>query len=160
MTEIQIRLANPDDAEGMAAVLNPIIAAGGTTAHETPVTSDDMVEIIASAICCHVALDDAGEIAGMQWLDRLERLPADCGDIATFARLEPKRPGVGRALFSATCAAARAQGLTQLNAVIRADNVPGLGYYAKMGFRDHDVRPAVPLRDGTPVDRIVKRFAL
>ena len=67
MTEIQIRLANPDDAEGMAAVLNPIIAAGGTTAHETPVTSDDMVEIIASAICCHVALDDAGEIAGMAW---------------------------------------------------------------------------------------------
>jgi hypothetical protein len=29
-----------------------------------------------------------------------------------------------------------------------------------MGFFDHEIVPAVPLKDGTPVDRIRKRFAL
>jgi hypothetical protein len=29
-----------------------------------------------------------------------------------------------------------------------------------MGFIDHEIVPAVPLKDGTPVDRIRKRFAL
>jgi hypothetical protein len=29
-----------------------------------------------------------------------------------------------------------------------------------MGFADHSVRAAVPLKDGTPVDRIGKRFSL
>lgn len=164
MPEIQIRPAKPGDAPAMAAILNPIIAAGGTTAREEPVDAAYMAEVIATAICCHVAEDGAGTrngtLAGMQWLDRLPELPPDVGDIATFARMAPKRPGVGRALFAVTCQAARASGLSELNAVIRADNVPGLGYYGKMGFEDHDVLPGVPLKDGTPVDRIVKRFAL
>ena len=40
----------------------------------------------------------------------------------------------------------------------RADNTPGLGYYGKMGIKEVDRLIAVPLSDGTPVDRVIRRF--
>ncbi|MEM9148767.1 MAG: GNAT family N-acetyltransferase, partial [Pseudomonadota bacterium] len=55
---------------------------------------------------------------------------------------------------------AKNAGLIALNATIRADNRVGLAYYSRMGFQDYAVRPAVPLADGSPVDRISKRFDL
>ena len=68
--------------------------------------------------------------------------------------------GVGSALLDATTARAREIGLTAINATIRGDNTGGLTFYSRMGFIDHEIVPAVPLKDGTPVDRIRKRFAL
>jgi hypothetical protein len=47
-----------------------------------------------------------------------------------------------------------------INATIRADNVGGLAFYSRLGFTDHGISRAVPLRDGTPVDRVSKRFIL
>lgn len=44
------------------------------------------------------------------------------------------------------------------NATIRADNAGGLAYYARMGFQDYAVARGVPLADGTPVDRISRRY--
>jgi hypothetical protein len=41
-------------------------------------------------------------------------------------RRSPRLPGVGAALFPATCAVAETLGLVAINAAIRADNVPGL----------------------------------
>ena len=70
------------------------------------------------------------------------------------------RTAIGSALFAATCAEARRLGLTGINATIRADNSGGLAFYSRQGFRDHSVRAAVPLKDGTPVDRVSKRFSL
>ena len=90
-------------------------------------------------IACHVALDSEGEVAGFQWIGRHPKLPDDCVDIATFTRRKLPVRGAGRALFAATLEFARTAGYTQINATIRADNVPGLGYYAKMGFADHAV---------------------
>ena len=66
----------------------------------------------------------------------------------------------GTALFERTKAAARALGLVAIGATIRADNHSGLPFYEKMGFRTYDVARAVPLGDGTPVDRIRKRYDL
>ena len=68
--------------------------------------------------------------------------------------------GVGSALFRATRERALALGLTAINATIRADNAGGLAFYSRQGFRDHSVAKAVPLSDGTPVDRISKRYSL
>ena len=39
-------------------------------------------------------------------------------------------------------------GFTVINATIRADNVPGLAYYAKMGFREYKVDADVHLARG------------
>ena len=43
---------------------------------------------------------------------------------------------------------------------IRDSNESGLAYYSKIGFIDYSVNKAVPLNDGTPVDRISKKYAV
>ena len=160
---IAVRPIQLSDVPAASAILNRIIAIGGTTAHQVPYDTERFAAAYVSSddlICCHVALDAAGQVAGFQWLGRNPKLPPGCADIATFARQAPVLPGVGTALFTVTCRVARAQGMKQINATIRADNRPGLGYYAKMGFVDHSVARAVPLSDGTPTDRVSKRFTL
>ena len=151
------------DVAQATELLNHIIRAGGTTAMQeelTPAAFEAKFLRADDVLCCHVALDPEGAVAGFQLLNWYDALPEGCADISSFARQVPVLKGVGRALFPVTCAAARAAGATQINATIRADNVPGLAYYTKMGFVDHAVAKAVPLRDGRPVDRISKRFAL
>lgn len=82
------------------------------------------------------------------------------GHIGTFARLGRTQRGTGSRLFAATLRLAAARGLAAINATIRADNAGGPAFYGRLGFTDHARRRAVPLRDGTRIDRISKRFAL
>ena len=158
-----IRPAEPKDAPEMAALLNEIIDIGGTTAFEDPVTTAQVLEwYIASEglFCCHVAVDDAYAIAGFQSLEGDAGDAEKIGYIATFARQTPLVKGVGTALFQSTKAQAHARNVVRINAKIRADNAPGLAYYSKMGFVDHDIQRGVPLKDGTPMDRVIKLFSL
>lgn len=153
---MKIRTVTPQDAEALTQLLNDVIGAGGTTAIETPLTPAEFSEWFISgsnALSCHVAEVD-GLLVGFQALSADDALPPDTADIATFSRLSPKVRGVGSALFPATLAAAKSHGFKHINATIRADNVGGLAYYHKMGFRDYDRLPQVPLSDGTPIDRI------
>lgn len=157
-----VRPFQKDDAAELTAILNAIIARGGTTAY---LKSFDPATLRAahldgpSVLCCHSAVSN-GVPVGFQCLNRVSYLPQGWGDIATFSRRDPPLRGVGRALFQATLVRARALGLTALNATIRADNALGLAYYAAMGFVDDSIHCAVPLADGTPVDRIRRRFDL
>lgn len=162
MTVPTIRPVAAADAAELAELLNAIIARGGTTAWETPFTPDhlrDAYLIGPTVHCCFVA-DGDGVLLGFQTLGTQGFLPPEIGDIATFARVGGTQAGVGTALFAATKARARELGLAAINATIRADNTGGLAFYSRMGFIDHEVVPAVPLKDGTPVDRIRKRFLL
>lgn len=159
---ITIRPVCAEDAPALAGLLNAIIARGGTTAFETPFTADGLNRSYLTGPtvhCCFVAEAD-GQLLGFQTVGTQPFLPKQVGDIATFTRLGGSQGGVGTALFTATKARARELGLAAINATIRADNVGGLTFYGRMGFIDHEVVPAVPLQDGTPVDRIRKRFAL
>lgn len=149
-----IRKARPDDAVAMTAILNEIIAIGGTTAYQTPVSSTYFDAFIASKdpkVFVHVAEDN--DLLGFQWM---QPDAGGLGGIASFAKPGITGRGIGSALFAATLKASRAAGYETLEATIRADNDGGLRYYSKMGFRDHTVFEAVPLSDGTPVDRIQK----
>lgn len=161
-SEIPVRPTQPADIPALTAMINRIIAIGGTTAYETPFSEADLVTKLLDdtrLVCCHTAFDPVqGTPAGYQVLKTHPELPEGWGDIATFARPEPKLPGVGTALFAATTGFARSHGLIAINATIRGDNAGGLAYYAKMGFIDYAVAKAVPLSDGTPVDRISKRY--
>ena len=113
-----------------------------------------------SVICCFVAEESDGGLVGFQSLVRSEDLPRAVGDIATFSRVGRTRRGIGSRLFAATREEARRRGLTAISATIRADNAGGLALYSKLGFTDHGVDRAVPLLDGTEIDRIRKRHAL
>ena len=163
MPAIVVRPMRAGDVPVACTILNEIISTGGTTAFEENVSEADFSPMYLHGpdfIACHAALDAEGKVAGFQWIGRNPTLPNDCADIATFTRRTFPLRGAGRALFPATQGVALAEGYAQINATIRADNLSGLGYYAKMGFVDHGVTPDVPLRDGTPVDRISKRFSL
>lgn len=162
-TKIVIRPARPDDVPELTALLNQIIERGGTTAYQQVRSEDDFATKFFddnSMLSFHVACLEDGRRLGFQHLQKLERLPASWGDIATFALIDSPVRGVGTALFDATKTVAKDLSLTAMNATIRADNVPGLAYYSKMGFVDYSVAEAVPLSDGTPVDRISKKYLL
>ncbi|WP_267549419.1 GNAT family N-acetyltransferase [Rhizobium rhizogenes] len=159
---MHIRKAVTADAEELSGLLNEIIRAGGTTALETPLSAGEFAEWFIDgefALVCHVAEHD-GLLVGFQSLSLYGDPPKGLADIATFARMNSSARGVGSALFPATRAAAEELGFEFINATIRADNVSGLAYYEKMGFQTYDRLVQVPLSDGTPVDRIKKRFAI
>jgi len=163
MDAVTVRPAVRADAAALADLLNEIIVAGGTTAYEIPFTPERFAEahIDGPAVLTSVVAEDGNGVAmGFQILLRDERLPEGWGDIGTFARRGSTTRGIGSALFAATCAAARRLGLVGINATIRADNAGGLAFYGKQGFKDHSVAAGVPLNDGTPVDRISKRYSL
>jgi L-amino acid N-acyltransferase YncA len=159
------RRATPDDAEAMAALINEIIGIGGTTAIETPFTRASMDREFVSGphVISSIVAEENGELLGFQILlgsTQDEPMPDGWGSIGTYARVGQTRGGVGRALFAETVNAARAAGLHTIDATIRADNTGGLAFYSSMGFVDYDRRVGVPLRDGTPVDRVRKRLDL
>lgn len=149
------------DMEPLRAILNDIIAAGGTTAYEQPFSPADFGEAFyhgPTHAAGFTVLDEHGAPAGFQHLARDPELPTGWLSIATFTRRNPRLPRAGRALFAATRDWCRAHGIDAIDATIRADNTGGLAYYAAMGFEDYRVYPNVPLRDGRPVDRIAKLF--
>jgi L-amino acid N-acyltransferase YncA len=161
-----IRAATPADAAAMAALLNEIIAAGGTTAYENPFDAtamDDQYISGTTVICCSVAERD-GRLVGFQGLfwpdDADDPFPPGWAIIATFVRRGERGGGIGAALFARTRTEARKAGVTTIDATIRADNAGGLAFYTHMGFRDYGRLAAVPLKDGTPVDRVRKRLDL
>jgi len=150
----------------MAELINAIIAIGGTTAYEEPFDAAHMdAEYISlpQLVCCLVA-EANGEIAGFQGLMRSfdpdDPLPDNWATIGTFARVGLQRGGVGAALFARTVEAAKAAGVAVIDATIRADNAGGLAFYAGRGFVDYARLVGVPLKDGTPVDRVRKRFEI
>ena len=159
---MKIRKAVSADAEELSALLNEIIRTGGTTAIETPLSVAEFDEWFIDGefpLACHVAALD-NTLVGFQSLSIYGGPPKGSADIATFARMTPKTKGVGVALFPATRLVAEKLGLEFINATIRADNASGLAYYEKIGFETYDRLIQVPLLDGTPVDRIKKRFVL
>ena len=161
---IIVRPVTSADAPELAKLLNAIIARGGTTALEQPFTPERLDQTYLTGpgvLSCVVAVDSAsGLLEGFQTVVRDSDLPKGWGDIATFARVDGIQRGIGSALFAVTRKNAHALGLVAINAEIRADNTGGLTFYGKMGFEDYRVDPAIPLRDGTQVDRMHKRYPL
>ncbi len=159
---LTVRATLPGDVPALCALQARIIRIGGTTAHEEPYSEEAFARAYLAGpatICCHTVLDGA-QPAGFQAVGRHSGLPEGWGDIGTFVDPGLQRGGAGQALFAATCAAARAAGLVALNATIRADNVPGLAYYARIGFRDYGAEPGYALASGRVVGRIHRRFDL
>ena len=157
-----VRPATKDDVPAMMALHAEIIRIGGTTSYLVPFSVQGFINNYLAApdtICCHIAEDTDG-LTGFQSLGLWPGLPQGWADIGTFVAPDRQRTGAGAALFAATCVAARAAGIRTINAAIRADNLPGLGYYKKRGFADYASAPDYCLADGTRVGRISKRFDL
>ena len=162
MSGLVIRDALPGDVPALCDLLNAIVRAGGTTARLQEMTVSEFTQHYVTGgpvSACLVALLD-NQAVGFQALNTDARLPAGWVDIGTFTRRENSVKGAGAALFAATRSRAAGMGFAVINATIRADNVPGLAYYARMGFLDYKIDRAVPLGNGQLVDRINRRFDL
>lgn len=153
-----LRRPSPADAPAMADLLNAIIAIGGTTAHQHPKMPEAVREdyIDGADVRTSVLAEDHGQVIGFQsvglWMDEMH--------IGTFVQPGLQARGVGAAMFAETCAQAQAAGLSEIIAAIRADNVPGLAFYARVGFQDIGHDPGFALEDGRVVGRVFRRFAL
>ena len=157
-----VRPATLEDVPVMMTLHAEIIGIGGTTSYLVPFPAQGFVANYLAGpdtICCHLA-QDADGVIGFQSLGLWPALPVGWADIGTYVSPHRQRRGAGAALFQATCSAARAAGISTINAAIRADNVSGLGYYSKCGFTDYAVDPEFRLADGTRAGRICKRFGL
>ena len=157
-----IRAAMPADLPAMTAVLNEIIATGGTTAHQTEFTETGFRAHYLDgqdAVCCHLAEAD-GRVVGFQVLGFYPALPEGWLDIGTFVSASFRGTGAGAALFAGTKAVAQDRGCGVINATIRADNLPGIGFYTRLGFKDYASDAEFALKDGRRVGRISKRYDL
>ena len=152
------RPALPEDAAGMTALLNAVIAKGGTTAHETPMTEADVRTYFIDGSDVHSSsiAEDEGQIIGWQSVGQWQGDP----HVGTFVQPGLQARGVGAALFALTLATLRQTEIGYIIASIRADNVPGLAYYARIGFRDIGQDPGFALSDGRVVGRVHRRFDL
>lgn len=146
------------DAQACVRILNHIIEQGGTTAYEVPMRVEDFAsDYVDGCRVRHVARA-SDRLVGFQ--AAFDHAPG-VFSIATFTDREDPAPGAGRALFVRTVAACRALEGQAILAMITSDNTGGLAYYSRMGFQDYEVIAADHTRrDGTVVDRIVKRLPL
>ncbi|MGV8954851.1 MAG: GNAT family N-acetyltransferase [Cypionkella sp.] len=153
-----VRAATLHDAAAMAVVLNRIIEIGGTTAHLTPKSAQDIAAqyIDGEATLTCVVAEVEGAIIGWQAIGWWQGV----GHIGSFVSPDTQAKGTGAALFALTCELARGTGLREIYADIRADNVPGLAYYARIGFVDIGSDADFALTDGRVVGRVQRRFDL
>lgn len=142
----------------MTRVLNAVIALGGTTAHEQPKTEDEVLAdyVEGPEVLSSVVAEDNGRVIGWQSVGMWKGDP----HIGTFVQPGLQASGAGQAMFTRTCDTLRRQGVGFIIASIRSDNVPGLAYYARIGFRDIAHDPDFTLKGGRKVGRVHRRFDL
>jgi RimJ/RimL family protein N-acetyltransferase len=165
-TAVRVRRASPDDADGIARVLAAVVTERRYSAIERAWTADEQRAYLASLSdrdAFHVALAPSGEIVGYQSLDRYSSFlssTAHVGQLGTFLLPEWRGRGVGRALFDATSAFARAHGYRKLVIQVRASNATARAFYGRLGFVECGRLRAHVILDGVEDDEIVMEMLL
>ncbi len=153
---LHARPTTEDDLPALVGLFNAIVRTGGTTAHEEEWDMPTFkTYYFDDPAIVHTVLNDGTPIGFQAVFESDEGL-----SIGSFTDQDNPVKGAGAVMFAATKAAAIKAGYKWIDAKIRADNVPGLAYYSKMGFEDFEVAKNVPLKDGTPMDRVTKRLVL
>jgi ribosomal protein S18 acetylase RimI-like enzyme len=137
-----IRRAVPEDASGIAAVLEVIASERIHSAIDRAWTVEEerrYIESLSPRETIHVAVDDAHGIVGLQILDRWSPVlgsMAHVGQVGTFLLPAWRSRGVGRQLWTATLAFAREAGYRKLVIQVRGSNTRAQAFYRNLGFRD------------------------
>lgn len=140
--DLLIRKAQPDDAEAIVGILNPIIESGAYTVLDTPLSVEFERQYIADfperGVFCVAERRQDHAILGLQSIEPFAaytRAFDHVGAIGTFVDLSHRREGVGTHLSKATFEAARRAGYEKLFTYVRADNPASLAFHRKLGFR-------------------------
>ena len=133
-----IRPARATDAEDMAEVQNAIYRAGLRASPVDVALVRERYLGMDDNVACTVA-EREGRVVGFQslmraWPGNPYDVAEGWGIIGTHIHPDAGRSGLGRRLFAASLAAARAAGLRHIDASIGATNAPALAYYSAIGF--------------------------
>lgn len=140
--KLKVRQAVKNDAFEVSQLLEELTAVGKRNLpSDENFVSNQYIEHTDN-IRCSVAVDQSGEILGIQILKRACEANAfgvepGWGIIGTHVKPSAARRGVGKALFAATFKAAKEAGLEKIDATIGANNPEGLAYYEAIGFRTY-----------------------
>ncbi len=155
-------IARPMTAEDVPAcvdIINHIIGLGGTTAYEEPYTVDALKAHYLEEADISNVVEDNGRIAGFQAVFAQDN-PTEYS-VGSFTDQKAPVKGAGAVLMAKMKEDCRAAGGTSIVAKITSDNTGGLAFYSKMGFLDETIQKnAFTRKDGTTVDRVIKRFVL
>jgi len=157
---IVVREATPDDAAGVAGILNPIIESRRYTVLDRPFSVDEerrFIERFPARGVFHVALLD-GRLAGFQNVEPFASYTSSfdhVGLIGTYVDLSLRRRGIGARLFAATFEAATRKGFEKLFAYVRADNPDALDAYRRQGFTVIGTAHKQARLDGRYIDEIL-----
>ena len=138
---MSIRQATPDDAAGVAAVLNGVIAGGRHSLLDTPFTVAEeraYIDALPERSFLHVAAATGSGILGFQtvipWNTFTTHEFDHVATMGTYVDERHRRRGVGAALAAASFAAALALGYEKVFTDLRADNLDSLAYHLALGF--------------------------
>ena len=134
--KVTVRDVQPEDAESIVHILNPIIETGSYTVFDRPFTVDEerrYIETLPPRAIFHVAVSTADDlVVGFQSLEPFAAYTHafdHVGVPGTYVSMTRHRQGVARTLFAATFAAARRKGYEKLFTCIRSDNPVALAVY-------------------------------
>jgi ribosomal protein S18 acetylase RimI-like enzyme len=159
-----IRRASPEDAAGIAAVIEVIAAERIHSAIDRAWSVEEerrYLHSLSPRETIHVAVDDVQGIVGLQVLDRWSPVldsMAHVGQLGTFLLPEWRGRGVGRRLWSATLAFARDAGYRKLVIQVRGSNKPAQAFYRQLGFRECGRLSRQVIIDGVEDDEVIMEF--
>ena len=163
---LKIRPGAPDDAAGMVAVFAVITAERIHSAIETAWTVEQerrYLESLSPRGAIHVAVDESGDIVGLQildlWSSTLTSM-AHVGQIGTFILPAWRSRGVGRQLWDVTLPFARRAGYRKLVIQVRASNMTAQGFYRRLGFADCGRLARQVMIDGVEDDEVLMELFL
>ena len=161
-----VRRASPDDADGIATVLDTVARERVHSAIERAWTADEQRRYLASLSpreAFHVAIAETGEVVGYQSLDLYSTILPSMAHVAalgTFLLPAWRRHGVGQALFDATRQFASLAGYRKFVIQVRASNLSAQAFYTQLGFVECGRLRAQVIVDGTEDDEVVLEFFL
>ena len=140
--DLLIREVQPEDAESIIGILNPIIEAGSYTVLDRTLSVEEEQRFITNFPdrgVFHVAQRRKnGQVVGFQSIEPFAtytRTFDHVAGIATFVDLSQRRQGIGRRLSEVTFEAAIRAGYEKIFTYVLAHNQASLAFHLKLGFR-------------------------
>jgi L-amino acid N-acyltransferase YncA len=137
-----IRKVQPEDAEAIVNILNPIIESGAYTVLDIPLSVEFEREYIAGfperGVFCVAEQRQDHAILGLQSIEPFATYTHafdHVGVVGTFVNLSHRREGIGTHLSKIAFEAARHADYEKLFTYVRADNLASLSFHRKLGFR-------------------------
>jgi len=160
-----IRRATPDDASDIVSVIEVVAAERKFSAIDRPWTVEEerhYLESLSAREAIHIAVDDAGAIAGLQVLDRWSPLDSmsHVGTLGTFLLPAWRRRGIGHRLWDATHGFAREAAYRKLLIFVRAANSSAQSFYRGLGFSECGRLSRQTIIDGVAEDEIMMELHL